>query len=59
MVGRLNTADPMVAYSLTTEGAAFMILVGYYFGSSIGSKAKTDMIAAGLPPSKSAKHESR
>ena len=47
---RLNTSDPIIVYALTTQGAAFLALVGYYFGSSLGSKSKTDMIASGLPP---------
>ena len=51
----LNTSDPIIVYALTTEGAAFLALVGYYFGSSVGSKAKTDMIAAGLPPTRRAR----
>ena len=51
----LNTSDPIIVYALTTEGAAFLALVGYYFGSSVGSKVKTDMIAAGLPPTRRAR----
>ena len=55
LLGKISSSDPMVAYTMTTCGAAFMVLVGYYFGSSIGSKAKTDMIASGLPPAKRAR----
>ena len=55
LLRELNTSDPIIVYALTTEGAAFLALVGYYFGSSVGSKAKTHMIAAGLPPTRRAR----
>lgn len=51
-VGKANSSDTIMVVLATTLATAFGGLVNYYFGSSVGSKAKTDMIAAGLPPAK-------
>ena len=53
-LGRANSADTIMVVLATTMASAFGALVNYYVGSSIGSKTKTDMIAAGLPPTKRA-----
>ena len=50
--GHASTNDAIMVMLATTLAGAFGALVNYYFGSSIGSKTKTDMIAAGLPPTK-------
>ena len=48
-LGRASSADTIMVVLATTMASAFGALVNYYFGSSIGSETKTDMIAAGLP----------
>ncbi|MGI3902462.1 MAG: hypothetical protein ACRYGP_16960 [Janthinobacterium lividum] len=48
--GHASTNDAIMVMLATTLAGAFGALVNYYYGSSIGSKTKTDMIAAGLPP---------
>ena len=53
-LGRASSGDTIMVVLATTMASAFGALVNYYFGSSIGSKTKTDMIAAGLPPAKRA-----
>lgn len=52
--GHASTNDAIMVMLATTLAGAFGALVNYYYGSSIGSKTKTDMIAAGLPPTKRA-----
>lgn len=54
-LGRASSADTVMVVLATTMASAFGALVNYYFGSSIGSKTKTNMIAAGLPPAKRAR----
>ena len=49
-IGKASSADTIMVVLATTLASAFGALVNYYYGSSIGSKAKTDMMAAGLPP---------
>lgn len=51
-LGKASSSDTIMVVLATTMASAFGALVNYYFGSSIGSKTKTDMIAAGLPPAK-------
>ena len=51
-LGKANSSDTIMVVMATTLAGAFGALVNYYYGSSIGSKTKTDMIAAGLPPAK-------
>jgi hypothetical protein len=54
-LGKASGGDTIMVVLATTMASAFGALVNYYFGSSIGSKAKTDMIASGLPPAKRAR----
>ncbi len=51
-LGKASSGDTIMVVLATTMASAFGALVNYYFGSSIGSKTKTDMIAARLPPAK-------
>ena len=45
-LGKANSGDTILVVLASTMASAFGALVNYYFGSSIGSKTKTDIIAA-------------